>query len=439
MAMIASKCTDCLVHVVDVNEDRIRQWQSGDPPIYEPGLKDLVAKRLNKNLFFSTDIAGGIRKADIVFVCVNTPTKTFGDGSGMAVDLQYCEKTARQIKEHSVSNKIVVDKSTVPVHTAKAMERILHAEKKNVHFEVLSNPEFLAEGSAIRDLENPERVLIGGNETPKGRDATATLVELYAKWVPRERIITTNMWSGELSKLAANAFLAQRISSVNSISAICESTGADVAQVSRAVGMDSRIGGRFLNASVGFGGSCFKKDILNLVYLCRSFGLEEVADYWEMVVRINEYQMKRFMRRIVSSMFNTIVDKRIAVFGFAFKADTGDTRQSPAITVTRSLIEERAHVVVTDPKALINARNDLAEFGGRVEFSEDPYEAALGAHAIVLLTEWNEYRTLDYRKIYRSMEKPAFIFDGRNILDHGGLHGMGYNVYSIGKTPLVKY
>ena len=436
MAMIARKCPDYRVIVVDIDAARIKAWQSDRLPIYEPGLQDLVQLSLNKSLFFSTDVAQGIREADIIFVSVNTPTKTFGQGAGRAADLQYWEKTAREIKANSTSDKIVVEKSTLPVRTAEAMERILHSGNKTVHFEVLSNPEFLAEGTAVKDLENPDRVLIGGHATESGRRAQSALAEVYAHWVPRDRILTTSVWSSELSKLAANAFLAQRISSINSLSALCERTEADISEVARAIGMDARIGARFLNASVGFGGSCFKKDILNLVYLCHHYGLKEVADYWEQVVTMNEYQEDRFVRQMIAAMFNTVAGKRIAVFGFAFKADTGDTRESPAIRVSRFLADECASVVVTDPEALGNARKDLADLGEKISYDPNPYKAAEGAHALAVMTDWAEYKTVDYRKIYESMVKPAFIFDGRNCLNHQELYEIGFNVYPIGKVTL---
>jgi UDPglucose 6-dehydrogenase len=436
MAMIARKCPDIRVTVVDINADRIAAWQSDTLPIYEPGLKDIVKECLGRNLFFSTEVDRCIRLADMIFVSVNTPTKTFGQGAGRAADLQYWEKTARQILANSTSDKIVVEKSTLPVRTAAAMQRILDSGGGSVKFEVLSNPEFLAEGTAIADLEDPDRVLIGGHETEAGRKAVQVLSDIYAHWVPRERILTTNVWSSELSKLAANAFLAQRVSSINALSAICEATEADVCEVARAVGMDSRIGPKFLNASVGFGGSCFKKDILNLVYLCESYGLKEAADYWQQVVSMNDFQQDRFVRNIVSRMFNTVSGKRIALFGFAFKKDTGDTRESPAIRITRQLVEERADVVITDPKALANAKSDLRDLGDRVSFEVDPYAAAQGAHAIALMTEWDCFAALDYRRIFDGMMKPAFIFDGRNRLDHPALHALGFNVYGIGKSAL---
>ena len=439
MAMIARKCPEYRVLIVDVDAARIRAWQSGEPPIYEPGLKELVAASLNRNLFFSTDVAAGIAEADIIFVSVNTPTKTFGQGAGRAADLQYWEKTARQILAHARRDVIVVEKSTLPVRTAEAMDRILRASPADAGFEVLSNPEFLAEGTAVSDLEHPDRVLIGGHESESGRRAVAALADIYAHWVPRERILTTNVWSAELSKLAANAFLAQRISSINSLSAICETTEANIGEVAHAIGMDPRIGPRFLNASVGFGGSCFKKDILNLVYLCDNYGLGEVARYWEQVILINEYQEDRFVRKMVAAMFNTVAGKRIAVFGFAFKADTGDIRESPALRVCRALIEEHAAVVVTDPQALPNARRELAAYGDRATFESDPYAAARGAHAIALVTDWESFRTLDYGRIYASMEKPAFLFDGRNCLDHAALHALGFNVLPIGQKPLTHH
>jgi UDPglucose 6-dehydrogenase len=439
MAVIAAKCPQLHVTVVDINKAKIAAWNSSELPIYEPGLDEVVSRARGRNLFFSTDIGAGIQEADIIFVSVNTPVKTFGEGAGRAADLQYWELTARQILAHSTTNKIVVEKSTLPVRTAEAMERILNGNGKGLRFDVLSNPEFLAEGSAIRDLENPDRVLIGSHETPNGIAARRTVAGIYASWVPQERIIESNLWSSELSKLTANAFLAQRISSINSISALCEKTEADVDEVAYAIGTDSRIGSRFLKASVGFGGSCFRKDILNLVYICRSYGLEEVADYWESVVRINEWQQARFVRNMLASMFNTVAGKRIALFGFAFKADTGDTRDSPGIAVAQRLLEERAHVVITDPKALDNARLELHDVRDRVVFEPDPYRAAEGAHALAILTEWKQYQQLDYARIFRVMEKPAFIFDGRNILDRQALYDIGFNVFALGKVPLKHF
>lgn len=437
MAVIAAKCPDCRVTVVDINPERIAAWNSDDLPIYEPGLDELVRSTRGRNLFFSTDIERGIRENDIIFVGVNTPTKTFGLGAGMAADLQYWERTARQILEFSESPKIVIEKCTLPVKTALAMERILNSrDDDGIYFDVLSNPEFLAEGTAIRDLEQPDRVLIGSRETEGGLKARQILVDIYAAWVPRERIITSNIWSSELSKLVANAFLAQRISSINTISALCEKTEADVAEVSRAIGMDSRIGPKFLNASIGFGGSCFRKDILNLVYLCRHYGLSEVADYWERVVAINDYQQERFIGNMLEAMFNTLSGKQVCLWGFAFKANTGDTRDSPAIFIARRLLEERVSLVISDPKALKNARSDLAGIAGQVRFVEDPVEAAEGCHAIALLTEWDLYRHLDFQKIYERMARPAFIFDGRNLLDHRRCFDIGFNVYPVGKPPL---
>ncbi len=439
MAMIAHKCPQYKVTVVDINPDRINEWNSENLPIYEPGLYEIVKSSRGKNLFFHTDVKKGIQESDIIFVSVNTPTKTFGVGAGMAADLQYWEKTARQILECSQSPKIIVEKSTLPVKTALAMERILSSADSGIHFEVLSNPEFLAEGTAVKDLENPDRVLIGSSLTESGLKARDELVEIYENWVPRKQIITSNIWSSELSKLVANAFLAQRISSINAISDLCEKTDADVSEVANAIGMDSRIGDRFLKASVGFGGSCFKKDILNLVYLCRNYGLTEVADYWESVVRINEYQKKRFVLNMLKAMFNTLADKKICLLGFAFKADTGDTRETPALYIANKLLEENAKLVISDPKALKNAKKDLKEAKGDISYVEDPYQAAKGCHAIAILTEWALYTELDYRKIYDSMEKPAFLFDGRNIVSHQEIYEIGFNVYPIGKPALKHF
>jgi UDPglucose 6-dehydrogenase len=438
MPILASHCPEDRFVIVDINEARIAAWQSDQLPIYEPGLDEIVLQTRGKNLFFSTEIDRHISEAEIIFVSVNTPTKTFGRGAGRAADLQYWEKTARQILQNSTTSKIVVEKSTLPVRTAEAMERILNSNGNGLHFDVLSNPEFLAEGTAIRDMQNPDRVLIGGRETESGRKAVGKLVELYARWIPRERIITTNLWSSELSKLVANAFLAQRISSINSISALCEKTEADISEVANAIGRDDRIGHRFLQASVGFGGSCFKKDILNLVYLCDHYGLPEVARYWEQVVLMNEYQEARFAANMVASMFNTVAGKRIALFGAAFKANTSDTRESPALEVCRSLLEEHANLVITDPHAMENAAEDLKELAGRVTFEPDPYAASKNAHAIAILTEWKQYAQLDYERIYHSMAKPAFLFDGRNLLDPKKLYEIGFNVYPIGKPPLTR-
>jgi UDPglucose 6-dehydrogenase len=435
MAVIAQHCPQHRVVVVDISEQRIAAWNSDQLPIYEPGLFEIVKEVRGRNLFFRTDVSEQIAAADIIFVSVNTPTKTFGQGAGKAADLQFWEKTARQIVEASNNNKIVVEKSTLPVRTAEAMETILNSNTKGLHFDVISNPEFLAEGTAVRDMQNPDRVLIGGRNTVSGQRAVQALVDLYANWVPRERILTTNLWSSELSKLTANAFLAQRISSINAISALCEKTEADVEEVARAIGMDSRIGSKFLRAGVGFGGSCFKKDILNLAYLCEHNGLHEVAAYWEQVVHMNEYQEARFVANMVGAMFNTVANKRIALLGAAFKAHTSDTRESPALDVCRGLLEEHAEVTLCDPYALENARESLEDLAERVRFEPDPYKAADNAHAIAILTEWPQFRDLNYSDIYQKMVKPAFIFDGRNLLDHQRLYNLGFNVYAIGKPP----
>lgn len=437
MAVIADKCPDYKVIVVDKNTERIAAWNSARLPIYEPGLDEVVQRARGRNLFFTTNVEAGIKEADIIFVSVNTPTKTFGEGAGKAADLQYWEKTARSIVECATRDKIVIEKSTLPVRTAEAMQRILLSNDKGLKFEVISNPEFMAEGTAVTDLQKPDRVLIGGMETPAGQQALQAVVDIYAHWVPKERILTTNLWSSELSKLVSNAMLAQRISSVNSISALCEKTDANILEVSRAMGHDSRIGSKFLRASIGFGGSCFQKDILNLVYLCEFYGLPEVAAYWEQVVKMNAYQEERFVNKILTSMFNTVAGKRIALFGFAFKADTGDTRESPAIYISKLLLDEHAELSIYDPKALDNAKVDLAGIPGKIEYTHDPMAAIQGAHAIAILTEWQEFATYDYREIFARMEKPAFIFDGRNLLDHKALFEIGFNVYPLGQKALT--
>ncbi len=437
MAMIALKAPHIQVTVVDMNAARIAAWNSDTLPIYEPGLDEVVKLRRGKNLHFSTAVKETIQAADIIFVAVNTPTKTYGVGAGRAADLRFIESVARTIAEVADGSKIIVEKSTIPVKTAETIKDILAANTRGAKFQVLSNPEFLAEGTAVADLIQPDRVLIGGERTPEGDAAVQKLVEVYANWVPREKIITTNLWSSELSKLVANAFLAQRISSINSISALCEATGADVDEVANAIGKDSRIGPKFLKASVGFGGSCFQKDILNLAYLCEKFGLPEVSAYWESVVKMNDWQKERFASRVVSALYNSVADKKIAVLGFAFKKDTNDTRESAAIAVCRSLLGEHAKVVVYDPKVPASEIvHDVLGAGGanaRLSVARSAYEAAAGAHAIVVVTEWDEFKTLDFAKIYDGMVKPAFVFDGRNILDLGKLRALGFRAQGIGK------
>ena len=433
MAVIAKMNPKRKVFVVDINKSRIAAWNSKDYklPIYEPGLVDVVREVRGKNLFFTTDIKKAVQECDIVFVGVNTPTKMFGRGAGRASDLQYWEATARTIKACAKGDKIVVEKSTLPVRTAAAMDAILNDNAAH-EFTVLSNPEFLAEGTAIKDLLEPDRVLIGGPQTKAGKAAISEVVDIYATWVPRVRILTTNVWSAELTKLAANAFLAQRVSSINAIAGLCEATGADVDEVARVIGADKRIGPKFLKAGPGFGGSCFKKDVLNLVYLCESFGLHTAAEYWNGVIKMNEHQQERIVSRLFREMFNTLANKRIAMFGFAFKADTGDTRETPAGTVARLLAEEHVRLVITDPKALGNAQLDLSDLKG-VEYEENEYKAAKEADAILLMTDWRQYPQLDWAKLYKSMRKPALVFDTRNCLDADALRKIGFRVLNIGK------
>lgn len=444
MAVIAEKCPEINIHVVDLNKERIEAWNDEDVtnvPIYEPGLQEIVASNRGKNLFFSTDVEKAIEEADIIFISVNTPTKEYGKGKGMAADLKYIELCARQIAKVAKDDKIVVEKSTLPVRTAEAIKSILENTGNGVNFQILSNPEFLAEGTAIEDLRNPDRVLIGGDSTPEGQAALNALVDIYAHWIPRERILTTNVWSSELSKLTANAFLAQRISSINAISELCEKTGANVDEVAKAIGTDSRIGPKFLKSSVGFGGSCFQKDILNLVYIAQSLGLEEVAHYWHQVVIMNDHQKRRFAHNMIKTMYNTVSGKNIAFFGWAFKKDTNDTRESAAIYVADYLLEENAMIKVYDPKVKHHqVQSDLNYLNTRtaednlkaVKSESCPYETTKNAHAIAILTEWDEFKALDWQRIYDQMLKPAFIFDGRNILNKEQMQAIGFQYQGIG-------
>ncbi|TWU16170.1 UDP-glucose 6-dehydrogenase [Allorhodopirellula heiligendammensis] len=445
MAMIAKQCPHIEVRVVDINAARIAQWNSDTLPIYEPGLQEVVSECRGRNLFFSTEVDEAIAESQMIFISVNTPTKHFGVGAGRAANLEFIEKCARKIAEVARGHKIVVEKSTLPVRTAQAIKTILGGVSTGATFDVLSNPEFLAEGTAVEDLLLPDRVLIGG----ESQAAIDALVDVYANWVPKERLLTTNLWSSELSKLTANAFLAQRVSSINSISALCEATEADVDEVATAIGMDSRIGPKFLKSSVGFGGSCFQKDILNLVYLCEYFRLPEVAEYWEQVVKMNDYQKSRFVTRIVRTLFNTVSDKKIAIWGFAFKKDTNDTRESAAIYVCRDLLRERAKLSIYDPRVspehirreLADAmRNGDAELNAtstkllaeNVEIVSDVDTASRDAHAIAVLTEWDEFTNANFQQIHDNMKKPAFLFDGRNLLKDLPLSEHGFDYHGIG-------
>jgi UDPglucose 6-dehydrogenase len=444
MAVIAQKCPHIKVTVVDLNQDRINAWNNEDVsllPIYEPGLDAVVKEARGRNLFFSTEVDQAIDEADLIFISVNTPTKTYGVGKGMAADLKYIELCARQIARVAKTDKIVVEKSTLPVRTAQAIKDILDNTGNGVNFQILSNPEFLAEGTAIEDLFAPDRVLIGGDTTVEGQDAIRKLVDVYANWVNKDLILTTNVWSSELSKLTANAFLAQRVSSINAMSELCEKTGADVNEVAKAIGLDSRIGSKFLKSSVGFGGSCFQKDILNLVYIAKSYGLNEVADYWEQVIIMNDHQKRRFSKNIINTLYNTVSGKKIAFLGWAFKKDTNDTRESAAIYVANDLISERANIAVFDPKVEENQiLSDLNYLESRsaeenkkyISVENNGYDACNKAHAIAILTEWDEFKTYDWQKIYDNMLKPAFVFDGRNVLNKAELEKIGFIYQAIG-------
>lgn len=445
MAVIAQKCPDINVTVVDINEKRIAAWNDKDVskiPIYEPGLSEIVKEGRGRNLFFSTDVDTAIEKADMIFISVNTPTKTYGIGKGMAADLKYIELCARQIAKVAKNDKIVIEKSTLPVRTAAALKEILDNTGNGVKFQILSNPEFLAEGTAVEDLLHPDRVLIGGDiDSSKGKEAVQALVDIYASWIPSENILTTNVWSSELSKLTANAFLAQRVSSINAMSQLCEVTGADVDEVAKAVGKDSRIGPKFLKSSVGFGGSCFQKDILNLVYIAKTFGLNEVANYWEQVIIMNDHQKQRFAEKIVKTLFNTVAGKKIAILGWAFKKDTNDTRESAAIYVVDYLLNEQAEIVIYDPKVESEQiYSDLEYLGTRsdeenrnsVKVVPNAEVACKDAHAVAVLTEWDEFKELEWEDIYAKMLKPAFLFDGRRVIDRRALKKIGFDVYTIG-------
>jgi UDPglucose 6-dehydrogenase len=446
MAIIAQKCPHIKVTVVDLNEDRIAAWNDADVnniPIYEPGLSAIVAEARSRNLFFSTNVEKAIDEAQMIFISVNTPTKTYGIGKGMAADLKHIELCARQIASVAKDNKIVVEKSTLPVRTAEAVKNILDNTGNGVQFQILSNPEFLAEGTAVEDLLNPDRVLIGGVSSEAGQKAIESLVEIYANWVPNERILTTNLWSSELSKLTANAFLAQRVSSINAMAELCEKTGANVSEVAKAIGMDSRIGSKFLKASVGFGGSCFQKDILNLVYIAKSYNLNEVADYWEQVIIMNDHQKRRFANNIVQTLYNTVSGKKIAFLGWAFKKDTNDTRESAAIYVSDYLLNEQANIAVFDPQVKEQqVISDLQYLDSRsiednkngITVLDNPYDTCKDAHAIAILTEWDEFKSYDWQKIYDNMKKPAFVFDGRNVLDVKKMIEIGFVFSAVGSA-----
>jgi UDPglucose 6-dehydrogenase len=444
MSIIAQKCPHIKVTVVDSNADRIAAWNNPDVtkiPIYEPGLSQLVAEARGRNLFFSTDVDAAINEAQMIFISVNTPTKTYGKGKGMASDLKYIELCARQIAKVAKEDKIVVEKSTLPVRTAETIKSILDHTGNGVQFQILSNPEFLAEGTAVEDLLHPDRILIGGDQNPEGEKAIQSLVSIYSNWVPKDKILTTNLWSSELSKLTANAFLAQRVSSINAISELCEKTGANVTEVAKAIGMDSRIGSKFLQSSVGFGGSCFQKDILNLVYIAQSYGLQEVADYWEQVIIMNDHQKRRFANHIISTLYNTVSNKKIAFLGWAFKKDTNDTRESPAIYVADYLLNEEATIAVYDPQVNENQiLKDINELKTRnsdenqkgIHTFTTVFDACKDAHAVAILTEWDEFKSYDWQKIYDQMQQPAFIFDGRNLLDANEMKKIGFIYNSIG-------
>jgi len=429
MAVIALKNPQLKITIVDANPDKIKAWNGPleNLPVYEPGLADVIQETRGKNLFFSDDIDNAIIKAEMIFMSVNTPTKTEGEGAGMASDLRYIEACARNIAKVATTDKIVIEKSTLPVRTAEKIKEILDLEGNGVHFEILSNPEFLAEGTAIQDLLEPDRVLIGGDETESGQESVSALVDIYANWIPKDKILTTNVWSSELSKLAANAMLAQRVSSINSLSALCEKTGANIDELSKAIGMDHRIGPYFLKASVGFGGSCFQKDILNLVYLCKYYGLDEVAEYWHQVVKINDYQKDRFAQKIIDHFGGDLTGKRIVILGWAFKANTNDSRESPAIFIAEKLFKAGAILEIYDPMVSMESVFRDIDFYWDALKTEDlkaqisvlDFESTLDLSydATAILTEWEAFKSLDFSK--------TVVFDGRGVVAKSS--------YSIGK------
>ena len=441
MAVIAQKNPHIQITLVDLNQEKINLWNSKDYnelPVYEPGLADVIKEVRGRNLFFSTDINKNIDEADMIFISVNTPTKTEGEGKGYAADLKYIESCAKQIAKVAKSDKIIVEKSTVPVRTSERIKQILKINNNDVEFQILSNPEFLAEGTAMRDLQIPDRVIIGGDNSPKGNIAVNSLVNIYLAWVPKKNILTTNLWSSELSKLTANAFLAQRISSINSLSELCESTGADIEEVSKAIGMDSRIGSSFLKTSVGFGGSCFQKDILNLVYIARSLKLDKVADYWEQILIINRHQRDRFSKKIILAIEQKQLQNNVLILGWAFKKNTNDSRESAAIYVADNLLNNKINIGVYDPKVEnVQIQTDLKSINNKyaenINFKKPPFDELINYNIIAVMTEWDEFINYDWKDIYNKMSKPAYIFDGRNILNDRLLKEIGFRYYAIGR------
>ena len=447
MAVIAAKCPEIKVTVVDKSEEKIRMWNSknlNEIPVFEPGLKEILSEVRNKNLFFSSDIESSVDESEMIFIAVNTPTKTSGKGKGMAADLSNVISTAREIAEFSKSDKIIVEKSTLPVRTAEKLKEILSLTNKRVKFEILSNPEFLAEGTAIKDLFKSDRVLIGGDDTKSGRNAVKCLTEIYEKWIPQSKILKTSVWSSELSKLAANAMLAQRISSINSLSALCEKTGANIKEISKAIGMDKRIGSEFLNASVGFGGSCFQKDILNLVYLSRHYGLNDVADFWHQVVKINDYQKNRFAENIKQFLNNDIKNKKISILGWAFKKNTNDSRESASIEVTSILLQNGAYVDIFDPMVSSDKiTSDLTNLWSKLNISktlrdqmfskitirDNHIDAIENSSLTAILTEWDEFKSYEWESITKKMISPSIVYDGRAFMSDLNTK---INYYSIG-------
>jgi len=436
MAVFAKHCPEYIFICVDNNQQLIDRWNSDDMPIYEPNLEPIIANVKYNNLFFTSNIDYAISLADIIFIAVCTPTKTQGIGANMACDLSYFESAAKKIRDISIRYKVIVEKSTVPVGTGTHLQKILNSNIHGITYDVISNPEFLAEGTAVSDLEFPHRVLIGCNDSPTKDYAMSQILDIYQHWVPEEKIVTTDRWSSELSKLTANAFLAQRVSSINSISALCEKTGGNITDISKIIGMDCRIGKYFLNSSVGFGGSCFHKDVLDLVYLCDYYNLPQVAQYWRSVIEINDFQKQRFVENIIHTMYDSVKNRHLTIFGFSFKKDTGDTRESPAITICQSLLTEGCILHIYDPKVpadhIYHSLHQISD--NQIIVESDPYQSCLKSEAIIILTAWELFKDLDYNKIYDTMEHPSFIFDGCHMLNHDLLKKIGFHFYGLGQS-----
>lgn len=411
------------VTCVDTNETKIEQLKHGIIPIYEPGLEPLVKKNVEeKRLCFSTDIATAVPEAEAVFIAVGTPSSRRGDGYA---DLTYIYEAAREIAVHLRGYTVVVDKSTVPVGTARQVERIIRETNPSADFSVASNPEFLREGAAISDFMRPDRVVIGVDAQKAG----AVLKEIYKPLFLRDTpIVNTTIETAELAKYAANAFLAVKISFINEIANVCEAVDANVIDLAKAIGMDGRIGNKFLHPGPGFGGSCFPKDTLALMRLVQENG--EIVRIVEAAVEVNAAQKARMVKKIRGMLGGNEAGKTIAVLGLTFKPETDDMRDAPATTILPALLEKGARIKAHDPQGMAEAKKYLPS---SVEYAENAYEAAHNADCIVLLTEWNQYRALDLRKLKQVMKAPIFI-DLRNVYDPSTMREAGFAYTGVGRN-----